>query len=220
MVERYDSVVVQLEPGLPVRSRAGRLERRLSLLAFSFALRRGHDVVIRLESPTDLPGGPEGGEALRVWRSAGRIILASDQQRADFVAAVGSPGESLPVSSLGDGEVDDGAGYDGGWGEGAEASAENVLELVRIRAAHERRQLADSDSVHVGGWDRLPAPGLAIIAGDSVEDWAVQARRRVARLARSALWNADGRPMLRPAATAVRAVRRVACAVVRPDGSD
>jgi hypothetical protein len=34
MLSGFDSVVVQLQPGLPVRARAGRCERALSLVAF------------------------------------------------------------------------------------------------------------------------------------------------------------------------------------------
>jgi len=58
MVPGFDSVVVQLHPGLPVRERAGRLERELSLVALSLALRRARRVVLRLERLDDLPGGP------------------------------------------------------------------------------------------------------------------------------------------------------------------
>ena len=68
MVGRYDAVVVQVEPGLPARPQAGRLEQAASLAAFSLALRHGRDVVLRLERVLDLPGGPGGRAALRVWR--------------------------------------------------------------------------------------------------------------------------------------------------------
>jgi len=220
MIEGYDAVVVQLEPGLPVRSRAGGLERRLSLLAFAFALRHGRDVVIRIECLADLPGGPGGGEALRVWRSAGSILLANDQERAAFVAAVGGAGESLPVSSPHDREVADNEADEGGWGDGADVSAESVLELVRVRAARDRRHLSEFEPGRVAGWDRLPVSRIATLEAVSVAARTVHAQRKLARIARCALWAADSRPMLRPAATAVRAVRRGAYAVIRPDRSD
>ena len=154
MVSSFDSVVVQVEPGLPVRARAGRLERALSLLAFSLVVRRGRDVVIRLDRLNDLPGGPSGRAALQVWRNAERIVVGSEDQRVAFVTAVGSQQSRCVVSSARSrGEEGD----DGWWGEGGEASAENVLELVRVRAARERRGLAASPSAHVAGWDRLPA---------------------------------------------------------------
>ena len=72
MVSGFDSVVIQLQPGLPVRERAGRLERELALVVLSLVLRRGRHVVIRLESLADLPGGPAGRGALLLWRSAGQ----------------------------------------------------------------------------------------------------------------------------------------------------
>ena len=74
MVSGFDSVVVQLQPGLPVRARARRFERSLSLLVFSLVLRRARRVVIRLERLEDLPGGPGGQAAMRVWRAAERIV--------------------------------------------------------------------------------------------------------------------------------------------------
>ncbi len=39
---------------------------------------------------------------------------------------------------------------EGGWGEGSDISAENVLELVRARAARERRELAASGTGPTG----------------------------------------------------------------------
>ena len=99
MVGGYDAVVVQVEPGLPVRARAGRLERALSWLAFSFALRRAHDVVIRLEREADLPGGPGGRAALQAWRSADRIVVGGEDQRSGFLLAMGTAGDRSVVIS-------------------------------------------------------------------------------------------------------------------------
>jgi hypothetical protein len=217
MVGGYDAVVVQVEPGLPVRAKAGRLERALSLVAFSFALRRGHHVVVRLERVIDLPGGPGGRAALQVWRNAGRIVVGGEDQRAAFVAAVGSAGDRAVVSSARSRVVD---ADDGGWGEGAEASAENVLELVRSRAAGERRQLAGSESAGVIGWDRLAAPGIAMAGLDLAAKPAVKPALSLGHVARSALALADRRPVLRPVVKFARAARRGAYAMLRPARSD
>ena len=148
-----------LQPGLPVRERAGRLERELSLVALSFALRRGRQVVIRLERLDDLPGGPGGRAALLLWRSAERIVVGSDDQRSCLCRCGGTAGRAdghraLPVKhGVHDVDVDD-----GGWGDGTDISAENVLELVRKRAARERRELAESG---LGTLCRLgQAPGI------------------------------------------------------------
>jgi hypothetical protein len=214
IVGGFDSVVVQLEPGLPVRARAGRLERAASFLAFSLALRRGRDVVIRLEHALDLPGGPGGRAAGQVWRSVGRIEVGGDHQRAEFLGAVGDLGACSVVSSS---QSDDVAVEDTGWGEGAEASAENVLELVRARAARERRMLGDLESTHVVGWERLPQPGIAMIDLDPTSHKSPGPSRGLGGLARSALASADRRPLLRPGAGAIRAARRGVHAVLRPE---
>jgi len=215
MVRGYDSVVVQLEPGLPVRARAGRLERALSLLALSFALRRAGDVVIRLECLDDLPGGPGGRAASEVWRKAARIEVAGEDVLAAFAKAVGTSTAARAVSDSRSHEVDP---DEGGWGEGADASAENVLGLVRVRAARERRELADSGTAHVAGWERLPAPGVTRIEFGSGL-LPPEPSRGLGGLARSALAAADRRRLLRPAASAARTARRSASAVLRPERS-
>ena len=220
MVPGFDSVVVQLHPGLPVRERAGRLERELSLVALSLALRRARRVVLRLERLDDLPGGPGGRAALLLWHSAERIVVGGDDQRAGFVAAVGRPEESLVIGLAREHGVHEVDADDGGWGEGTDVSAENVLELVRKRAARERRELAASESAHFAGWDRLPASGTTLTELDSAASQSSQAPRKPGDFARSALAVADRRPLLRPAVRAVRVGYWRAKAVLRPDRCD
>ncbi len=216
MLGRYDSGVVQVEPGLPVRTQAGPLEQAASLAAFSLALRRGREVVLRLERVLDLPGGPGGRAALRVWQSAWRIEVGSEDERAALVRAAGAIADRVVVSRA---EAADPGLDDGGWGEGADASAENVLELVRRRAARERRAVANSASARILGWDRLPAPGIAMAEFDASLPEPAPPPRGLGGLARSALALADRTP-LRPVATAARTARRQAYAVLRPDRSD
>ncbi len=217
MVSGFDSVVVQLQPGLPVRARAGRWERALSLVAFSFALRRGRQVEIRLERLDDLPGGPSGRAALLLWRSAERIVVGGEDQRAAFATAVGRPGERLVVSAHDAHEVD---ADDGGWGEGTDASAENVLELVRKRAARERRELTATEPAHFAGWDRLATPGIAMTELDSPVPGAPQAQHKLGDLARLVLAAADRRPLLQPAAMAARIAYRSVSSVLGRDRPD
>jgi len=217
MVSGFDSVVVQVTPGLPVRARAGQLERTLSLLAFSFALGRGHQVVIRLERLEDLPGGAGGRAALRVWRAAERIVVGDEEARSAFVTAVGSEAERLIVSSP---AAPDGDDDDGGWGERSDDSAANVLALVRARAARERRALAASDLAHVTGWERLASPGIAMTESDAALFTPAEAPRRPGDLARSVLAAADRRPSLWRLARAARLARRSFYALVRRDKWD
>jgi hypothetical protein len=89
---------------------------------------------------------------------------------------------------------------DGGWGDDADVSTEDVLELVRKRAARERREIGEDGSVHFAGWDRLATPGSAVAEWDR----SIPKTRKPIDLARSALAAADRRPWFRPAATAAR----------------
>ncbi|MGA2803365.1 MAG: hypothetical protein ABSF89_03080 [Acidimicrobiales bacterium] len=209
MVSGFDSVVVQLQPGLPVRERAGRLERELSLVALSLVLRRGRHVVVRLESLDDLPGGPAGRGALLLWRSADRIVVGSDAERAALVAAVGAPLESAVTGSRPEHGAPAARADDGGWGEGSDISAENVLELVRMRAARERQELA-GESAHLPGWERLPATGVASAELDLAQSRAPERPRTPGDIARSVLAVADRRPVLRPVVRAIRVAYRSA----------
>jgi hypothetical protein len=216
MVAGFDSIVVQLQAGLPVRVRASRLERSLSLLAFSFALRRARHVVIRLESLEDLPGGPSGRAALALWRRSERIVIGDEDQRSEFLAAVGRRADRLVVSSA---PVAETGTEDGGWGERPDASVEDILELVRNRAARERRALSSSDSAHFPGWDRLAVPGIAMTESD-IALLGPEGQRKPTDLARRALAVADRRPALRPFVRGIRIARRSVYSVLRPDGPD
>ena len=217
MVSGFDSVIVQLQPGLPVRARAGRLERSLCLFAFALALRRAHRVEIRLERLEDLPGGPGGRAALRLWRAAERVVTEDEEQRARFLDEVGRQADRLVVTSRPAAEVAD---DEGAWADGEVASVENVLELVRRRAARERRALAPSDAAHLAGWDRLPAPGLAMTDSDTALLAPSEVPRKPADLARIALAAADRRPSLWRFARAARLARRGVYAGLRPGRTD
>jgi hypothetical protein len=218
-VSGFDSVVVQLQSGLPVRARAKPFERTLSLLVFSLVLRRARRVVVRLERLEDLPGGPAGQAAMRVWRAAERIELGDEEQLARFVAELGRRADRLSLSSRPALATRD---EEGTWADGSEASLADVLELIRSRAARERRALAPSDAAHVAGWDRLATPGIAMTDSDAALLGPPEAPRKPADLARKALAAADRRPSLWRAARFARLARRGAREVLhgRPDVAD
>jgi hypothetical protein len=144
-------------------------------------------------------------------------VVGGEDQRAAFVTAVGRPGERLVVCSQDAHEVD---ADDGAWGGGTDASSENVLELVRKRAARERRELTATEPAHFAGWDRLATPGIAMTELDSPVPGVPQAQHKVGDLARSALAAADRRPLLRPVATAARVAYRSVSSVLGRDRSD
>jgi len=111
-----EAIVVQLEPGLPVRTRAGRGERTAALMALAAVLRRCSDVTVRLHDPNDLPGGHGGRAGTELWKAAGRIEVGDDRTRTELAALLGPFGERVSiVRPPGDAEPVVVAGLDG-WG--------------------------------------------------------------------------------------------------------
>ena len=108
--------------------------------------------------------------------------MGDERERAAFVSAVGSAAESLGVALARDHALPEEDSDDGGWGEGSDVSAENVLELVRRRAAGERRQLAVPGGGHFDGWDRLPASGSTLTELDPAWAESLQATAQARRL--------------------------------------
>lgn len=210
LAPRYDAVVVQFEPGLPVRKTAGQLERAACLLALFVALRRAHVLTLRLHGADDLPGGAGGRAAELLWRRADRVVAGSEV----VAALLGATGVEPSVVDV-EATVPEAPPDDGGWGEGADASAERVLALVRERAAHER-QLLDRDEEHdeplrVIGWAHLPAPGAGLLP--DVPAGRPARAPGLGGLARAALAEADRHRYLRPISTGARAARRAAKSV-------
>ncbi len=151
-------ILLLQRPAPAVRERAGRLERELSLVALALVLRRGRHVVIHLESRDDLPGGPAGRGALLLWRSADRIVVGSDAERAALVAAVGVPLESAVTGSWSEhGLLAVAPADDGAWGEGSDISAENVLSsCARGQPENGKNSPASRRTCPVGRGFRLP----------------------------------------------------------------
>lgn len=216
LTKGFDSVLVQVQPGLPVRARAGRLERELSLRAFGLALRRAAHVVVRIEDPSDLPGGASGHAASLAWRCCERIELATEQLQQQFVAEAGQKVAPLVSCSGGAGVVDQ---LEDGWGEADELSREDVLGMVRSRSARERADLVGRGQAHLAGWDYIARPGIAIDQRDMVVAAPGAISTRPGDMARRLLALADRRPKLRYVARGARLARRAVLLVLRPDRS-
>ena len=136
------------------------------------------------------------------------------------MSAVGSAAESLVVALAHDHALSEADRDDGGWGEGDDVSSENVLELVRRRAAGERRDLGSPAAAHFDGWDRLAASASTLIELDPAMSQALQAPRQPGDFARAALAVADRRPLLRPGVRALRLAYGRAKALLRPRPPD
>jgi hypothetical protein len=168
-----DAVVVQLEPGLPVRHGAGRLERTAALMGLGAAL-RGRQVTIRLHHRDDLPGGPGGRAANALWKIASAIEVGDETLRAELAPVLGSLADRLAVVPTSHvltaaTAIDSGSPQD--WGDGADATASHVLDVVRRRAATEREAIGRRGRLPIPGggtgtrvaqWQWLPVPGAGV----------------------------------------------------------
>ncbi len=167
---RCDRVIVQLEPGLPVRGRAGRIERAICLLALSAALGAGPPATIRLTGLDDLPGGFGGRAARRLWKVATRIEVGDESVAAALSGEMSELADRLVVQGAGPAGPAPGAAVEG-WAEKGPVSACEAMAVVRRRAAAERLALAGrgmlpgpgSDGrTRVPQWEWLPCPGAGV----------------------------------------------------------
>lgn len=232
LARRAEAVVLQLEPGLPVRHSASRAERTAALVGLSAALRVPGEVVLRLAHRDDLPGGPGGRAGVQLWKVATRIEVGDVGLRDELAAVVGPLADRIVVieTPSGGGGTVGRAGQlassmpaeQSGWGEGAEATADHVVALVRRRAAASRRSLGERGRLPVPGggtgtrvdqWQWLPTPGAGVpdLGPVRYASPSQGGRRRGARretsvrsAARRLLAAAERRPMTRPAAHLAR----------------
>lgn len=220
-----DAIVLQLEPGLPVRRGAGRLERSLALLTLAAMLRRHGEVTVRLHRLDDLPGGPGGRAAAQLWKVASRLEVGDSAVAEQLAVLMPDLAGRLTVvtdtaASCTPSEPQE-AALDR-WGSGADATAAAVQAAVRRRAAADRRALAIRGGAARGGpartrvplWEWLPehgvgvpdlGPSRATVRRHAEGEPPRQPRpRSVRQLASSALALAERRPLTRPAAQVTR----------------
>jgi len=168
-----DAVVLQLEPGLPVRHRAGRAERTAALMVLAAGLGSAKSLTVRLQHPDDLPGGTGGRAAATLWKVADRIEVGDEAMRRDLAGLLGPLGDRVRVAAASEAEEPRLATVllAGGWGEGADATAAHIQAVVRARAAAERESLGKRGRLPVAGgglgprvpqWQWLPAPGAGV----------------------------------------------------------
>jgi hypothetical protein len=208
---RFDRVVVQLEPGLPVHPRARRAGRAIALMAFAAVLHRLPDVTIRWDRPDDLRGGPGGRPGQALWAAAQRIEVGPAIDTDQLTSLLPDGWDRLRIVPAGaakpivEPEVD--------WGDGAAVSATQVNEVVRRRAAATRQSLQMSPpqgsaaGARVEQWEWLPAPELGVpnfrqLVADGPAHHA--AARSMRRLATATLAAAERHGSTRAAAQVAR----------------
>jgi hypothetical protein len=171
---KVDAVVVQIEPGLPVRHSAGRIERMAGLLALAAALRSKAQVTLRLQHPDDLPGGMGGRAGIELWKAVDHIEVGDEAMRADLASLLGPRGDRVAVAATSEPPASRRLGLGAaslGWSDGAATTAAQVQTVVRARAAAERESLAARGRLTIEGhetservpqWQWLPSPGAGV----------------------------------------------------------
>jgi len=229
LARRFDAVIVQLEPGVPVRPSAGKGERAAALIALAAILRRCSDVTLRLHEPDNLPGGPKGKGQLAMWQAAGRIEVGDEEMRVEVARLLGPLGDRVSVATGERALAEQFAAADiSRWGDGADATASHILAIVRANAAAERASIVRRErgggsgggpEVRVPQWQWLPAPGAGIPnfgpilttstgtdrhRRDTVAAKPTSVVRLLRRAATSVLVAAERRPTTRPVARMAR----------------
>ncbi len=213
-----DVLVLQLEPGFLVSDAAGRAGRAVGLVVLATALRGVRaEIVLRLHSMHDLPGGQGGRAAERLWSLANRIEVGDEETRAQLAEMLGDAAGKVTVARA---PAEPPLLREPFGDLGADADAEAVTGLVRARAAARRAQLLgpvpiaggpDRSQIRVPLWEWAPSPGAGVpswvtTAGPG-RSGAVSGARQVAR---AALLAAEARPLTRPLAHYARLARKLA----------
>ncbi|HET9093309.1 MAG TPA: hypothetical protein VFN50_12940 [Acidimicrobiales bacterium] len=213
-----DVLVIQLEPGFIVNDTAGRAGRAVGLVTLATALRGVRaEIVLRLHSMHDLPGGQGGRVAERLWSRASRIEVGDEETKAQLAGMLGELAGKVSIARA---PYEPLAVRDRFGDLGADADAEAVTGLVRARAAARRAELLGSAPVAGGPdrsrprvplWEWAPSPGAGVpswvtTAGPAPSRAASGARQ----VARAALLAAEARPLTRPLAHYARVARKLA----------
>jgi hypothetical protein len=97
---RFDAVLLRFEPGFPLRPHASRVMRAATLFSLGEALQHYDDVTIRFDGGPSIPRGLGGRAMGKVWRATTRIIVASEDKRAELIAASGLDAGAVTVSKV------------------------------------------------------------------------------------------------------------------------
>jgi hypothetical protein len=139
LAPRFDAVVLRFEPGFPLRPHASRAMRATTLYALGSALQRYGDVTIRFDGGPSIPLGLGGRAMGQVWEATTRIVVASEDKRAELIAASGLGADAVSVSTARSAPI---RPPTEGWSAGDEDELwVEVSSLVRERA--DRARAAD-----------------------------------------------------------------------------
>ncbi len=217
-VRGADRLVLQIEPGFPLRPGLGRARRAATLAGMALLLRSSRaEVVVRLDSIADLDEGLSKFRARAFWRAASEIQVADEETRQRLAATVGASVSKISIRTPAGGaplvgaEVLDVAEVEGWPGDAVAVHADTAGELVRGRAVLERRRLAAAggaplSSLPLSAW--LPAPGAGVPHWASPATAPAPASSPARRAAGALLRACERHEATRPLAQAVRLARQ------------
>lgn len=96
---RFDAVLLRFEPGFPLRPHSSRAVRAATLYSLGAALKRYSDVTVRFDGGPSIPRGLGGRAMAEVWAATTRIVVASEDKRAELIAASGLADTEVTVAT-------------------------------------------------------------------------------------------------------------------------
>lgn len=133
----YDSVVIQIESGTPLRvshGRRARIDRLVDCLSWGIALRALRSVTMVVPDTDVIPRSVGGRSGRFLWTAADHLLVTNDRGLRRLVDEGGAPEDRVelpPVTAPRHRRGDE------GWGDVTDAA--DVMERVRRRAAEDRR---------------------------------------------------------------------------------
>jgi hypothetical protein len=164
---RFDSLVLHIEPGLPLRSGTGRIGRIAQCAAIGLALGRYRDVTVYLDDPLAIPGSVGGRTGQMLWRNVHHVVVRDELDRTFMHEMVGVPLDRITTRAK---PASDAEGFTGpprlvALGQLGEPrwraellSAADAMAEVRARAAAKRAAAGPAVARRAAARSAVPAP--------------------------------------------------------------
>jgi hypothetical protein len=134
---RYDSVVVHVESGTPLRvshGRWARVHRLVDCLSWGLALRMVRDVTLVVPDTDVVPRSVGGRSGRFLWTAADHLLVANERGRRRLVDEGGASEHKVELPEI---VTPAARAAEPGWTDVTDAA--DVMERVQARAAEDRR---------------------------------------------------------------------------------
>ena len=133
----YDSVVLHVESGAPLRvthGRRARIDRAVDCLSWGLALRAVRSVTMVVPDTDVIPRSVGGRTGRFLWTAADHLLVTNERGRRRLVDEGGAPEDRIELPAL---TETPSRRPDDGWDDVVDAA--DVMERVQRRAAEDRR---------------------------------------------------------------------------------